>query len=376
MSLAHQDKSSIESELKSIFTSLDFCIVGEGLIDYLSQKVVCENALWISGEEANSMLQSNKEYAPLPARERGFFLLSQKKFEIKNVIEVLNLFVEFNKSPLSKSSKRSSGLKNPKEQGVCLKTEVVSSKKGFHHLLIPVLQKNLNSKKSLDKSKKELGLMDRGKAEREVLGYFLFENCPSKELKSSKELAEKIIDLSSLHLSFCIEHHRAKDLSYMDDVTSLHNQRYLPLVLDKEMSRAYRNKSPFSVLFMDIDYFKNVNDTRGHLVGSKILSDLSSIIKKCIRTNDYAFRYGGDEFVIIVVDAGVDHSKIVAERIRKTVEETTFEVHGHELNITVSIGIAAYPQHAQTKEDILKMADHAMYCAKNKSRNLVYITAS
>ena len=129
-------------------------------------------------------------------------------------------------------------------------------------------------------------------------------------------------------------------------------------------------------MFVDVDYFKMVNDTRGHLVGSKILTEVSLLIKNQIRANDYAFRYGGDEFVILLIDTGVKAAETVAERIRKSVEDAAFAVEGPELRITVSIGLAAFPDHAKTSEQVIHLADQAMYYAKNKSRNIVYVTAS
>jgi diguanylate cyclase (GGDEF)-like protein len=167
----------------------------------------------------------------------------------------------------------------------------------------------------------------------------------------------------------------AKSLNYMDDLTELYNQRYLKLVLDKEISRSARTKTAFSVLFMDIDHFKQVNDTRGHLIGSKVLIEMSKILNQHIRVTDYGFRYGGDEFILILVGSDSTQSLAVAERIRKQVEASTFEIEDVKIRLTLSIGIATYPEHAMTKEEILELADRAMYCGKNKSRNVVYVAS-
>lgn len=169
--------------------------------------------------------------------------------------------------------------------------------------------------------------------------------------------------------------HHAKGLSYIDDLTDLYNQRYLKLVLDKEINRSQRTDSCFSVLFMDIDHFKRVNDTRGHIVGSKVLVELSKIIHENIRTVDYGFRYGGDEFLMILIGTKSDQAKVVAERMRKQVEASVFDIEGIQIKVTLSIGIASYPQHAQTKEQILELADEAMYVGKKKSRNIVYVAS-
>jgi len=167
----------------------------------------------------------------------------------------------------------------------------------------------------------------------------------------------------------------AKSLNYMDDLTELYNQRYLKLVLDKEINRSARTNSAFSVLFMDIDHFKQVNDTRGHVVGSRVLIEMSKILHQHIRVTDYGFRYGGDEFILILVGSDSNQSLGVAERIRKQVEASTFQVEDIKIRLTLSIGIATYPDHATTKEEILELADRAMYCGKNKSRNVVYVAS-
>src|SRR5690606_23243770 len=111
---------------------------------------------------------------------------------------------------------------------------------------------------------------------------------------------------------------------YVDDVTEFYNQRYLGMALETEIGRSFRNKSPFSVLFIDIDHFKRVNDTKGHLIGSKVLAQLSRILKRNIRSIDYGFRYGGDEFILLMVNTASDNARFVAERIRSEVEKTVF----------------------------------------------------
>jgi diguanylate cyclase (GGDEF)-like protein len=167
----------------------------------------------------------------------------------------------------------------------------------------------------------------------------------------------------------------ARSLCYVDDVTEFYNQRYLGMALENEISRSNRSKSPFSVLFIDIDHFKQVNDTKGHLVGSRILTQLSRILKRNIRSVDYGFRYGGDEFLLLLVNTAADNARFVAERIRQEVERTVFNVDGVELHITLSIGVACYPEHATTREQIVEMADKAMYDGKAKSRNIVFVAS-
>src|SRR6185437_8993666 len=130
-----------------------------------------------------------------------------------------------------------------------------------------------------------------------------------------------------------------------------------------------------SLLFLDIDYFKMVNDGRGHWVGSKLLIELSKVLRLQVRSCDYCFRYGGDEFIVLLSGSTAENSKKVAERIRKAVESTTFSVEGHNMNLTVSIGLAAFPEHAQSASGLIQIADQAMYYGKKKSRNIVFVAS-
>ena len=166
----------------------------------------------------------------------------------------------------------------------------------------------------------------------------------------------------------------AKEMAFIDSLTNLYNAKYLELVLDKEIKRADRLLMPVTVLFLDLDKFKLVNDSNDHLVGSKMLVEVGKILLKCVREVDTVIRYGGDEFVVILVDADYDVAMRVAERIRSTIERHEFiQEEGLGLKITASIGVATYPIHTRDKKELLKTADKAMYRAKDMSRNTVYL---
>ena len=138
------------------------------------------------------------------------------------------------------------------------------------------------------------------------------------------------------------------------------------------MEENRRYDTPFSVLFIDVDHFKRVNDSMGHVVGSGVLKQLGDVLTDQIRSSDYAFRYGGDEFIILLSHTEGIEAENVAERIRKQVEKQVFSVNKVDVQITISIGLAFYPEHAQSAEEIVRIADEAMYYGKNKSRNIVY----
>jgi diguanylate cyclase (GGDEF)-like protein len=163
-------------------------------------------------------------------------------------------------------------------------------------------------------------------------------------------------------------------LVYVDDATGLYNTRYLNYILDREIAHAQATKKSFAVLFIDADKFKGINDSHGHLVGTKLLHELGEELKKYVRRTDTVFRYGGDEFVAVLAPCDLATAKVVAERIRDAVEHKTFlSQEGLRLHFTVSIGVALFPDHATSKKSIIDAADHAMYAAKRTTRNSVTI---
>lgn len=168
-----------------------------------------------------------------------------------------------------------------------------------------------------------------------------------------------------------------EDLVYLDDLTHLFNSRYLELVLDKEFKNATQGAAkPFSLLFSDLDYFKRINDTHGHVVGSKLLVEVARVLKGCVRDNDVVCRWGGDEYVMLLRGTDSGGAFKVAERIRRTIETHHFlSREGFALNVTTCIGVASYPEHANDKDTLLDFADRAMYRGKKATRNIIYMAA-
>jgi diguanylate cyclase (GGDEF)-like protein len=164
----------------------------------------------------------------------------------------------------------------------------------------------------------------------------------------------------------------AKDRAFIDDVTEVYNVRYLLQAADREIHRADRYGNPMTVLFLDLDRFKLVNDQYGHLVGSRALRRLSEVLLTCIRQVDTLARYGGDEFTILLPDTPHDDAIDIAERIRKLVGETLFEA-GREtpFRLSISIGVGTFPQHGRDRTSLLDASDKAMYRAKSLGRNCV-----
>jgi two-component system cell cycle response regulator len=155
-------------------------------------------------------------------------------------------------------------------------------------------------------------------------------------------------------------------------VTEVYNARYLLEAMDREIRRAERYGSELSVLFLDLDRFKLVNDHHGHLVGSQALRQLSQVLGQCVRQVDTLARYGGDEFTIVLVGTSEETGTEIAERIRRIVAETPFEAGPDQLvRLTCSVGVSTYPTHGRTREALLDAADKAMYRAKSKGRNRI-----
>jgi diguanylate cyclase (GGDEF)-like protein len=161
-------------------------------------------------------------------------------------------------------------------------------------------------------------------------------------------------------------------LAHTDDVTGLYNQRKLFDDIDKMMTSYDVNKEEFSVLFIDLDHFKNVNDNHGHILGSILLMEVAKILKNEIRETDYLYRYGGDEFVILLPGSTGKGSIHVGERILESIKKKQFlKKSSQSIKMSVSIGIATYPYHASSKEEILSIADNMMYEAKQTGRGRV-----
>jgi len=186
------------------------------------------------------------------------------------------------------------------------------------------------------------------------------------------ETARTIARRANAALATAERYHNAKERAFIDDVTGVFNARYLLATADNEIQRAARYGNPLSVLFLDLDRFKKVNDVHGHLIGSDTLRVLSKLLGECVRQVDTLARYGGDEFTILLVDTPHDVALRIAERIRKRVETYLFEAgHDGTLRLTISIGVATCPVHGESREPLLDAADKAMYRAKSEGRNRV-----
>ena len=166
------------------------------------------------------------------------------------------------------------------------------------------------------------------------------------------------------------------EISIRDGLTGLYNRKHLMETLDKEVNRSQRHSHSFSFLVIDIDHFKKYNDTYGHLAGDEVLSRLASVFKKSIRSSDYAARYGGEEFIIMLPEIGPEQGVEAAERIRNKVAEENFAGEGESIEVTISVGVASYPENGEDAQSVIRNADAALYEAKELGRNRVVLAAA
>jgi diguanylate cyclase (GGDEF)-like protein len=208
-----------------------------------------------------------------------------------------------------------------------------------------------------------------------VLGVIQLINC---SMESFGEQEMFFLHALSDYAAIAIDNARAvekiQELTITDDCTGLYNARHLYKTLEAEVYRSARFGYEFSVVFLDLDHFKMVNDTYGHLIGSKLLQEIGFKIKSQLRLIDYAFRYGGDEFVILLPQTEKNSALVVAKRIQEMMRNTRFLAEeGLNLSIRGSMGLATYPEDAKSSHEIIRQADEMMYMVKNSSRDNIAV---
>jgi diguanylate cyclase (GGDEF)-like protein len=208
-----------------------------------------------------------------------------------------------------------------------------------------------------------------------VLGVIQLINVEMKGFGDSEmQLLQALADYAAIAIDNARAVETIQELTITDDCTGLFNARHLYKVLEQEVTRSQRFGYEFTILFLDLDHFKNVNDTHGHLIGSKLLNEIGYAVKSHLRLVDYAFRYGGDEFVILLPQTSKEASLLVARRLREMFRSSTFlREDGLRLNIRASVGVATFPEDASTPHDLIRVADEQMYAIKNSTRDNVSI---
>lgn len=187
--------------------------------------------------------------------------------------------------------------------------------------------------------------------------------------ETNRQLHARIEEIGRLQVAL-------QELAVRDSLTGLYNRRYLDETLEREVSRARREGNPLSLVMLDIDHFKRVNDSYGHQVGDEVLRKLATTLLADIRAEDVACRYGGEEFLILLPNMPLETAMMRAEAWRSAVEGLSIALGNFQITFTISLGVAAYPEHGKTPDDLTRWADQALYRAKNDGRNQVSVFAS
>jgi len=189
------------------------------------------------------------------------------------------------------------------------------------------------------------------------------------ELKESKQTADE------LALKLKLANDSLRELAYLDALTGLFNHRYFQEVMESEIERAKRYKLPLSLLLVDIDFFKKVNDKFGHPAGDYVLHEVAQTMTKVMRKCDVVARYGGEEFAIILPETAASSAKVLAQRMRRSIEQLNIQHEEHSISVTISCGICScdFSTSIMTRSEFINYSDQALYKAKESGRNRVEI---
>jgi diguanylate cyclase (GGDEF)-like protein len=188
-------------------------------------------------------------------------------------------------------------------------------------------------------------------------------------------LLTTLADYTAIAIENAMLFGRVQDLTITDDLTQLYNSRHFHRMIDYEIEKARRYESHLSMVFIDLDYFKNVNDMHGHLSGSQLLQEVGELISREIRTIDIACRYGGDEFIILMPETNKANAIHATERLRASLNKAVFiKDKGIDIKVTASFGVGTFPDDAKDKTELIQFTDMAMYRVKNMSRDGVSAT--
>lgn len=205
-----------------------------------------------------------------------------------------------------------------------------------------------------------------------VIGVVSLTTHNEEHLFSQDEL--ELVVLMSAHISLALENNRLYEISVLDGLTNVYNRRYLEQRLSEEVAYSKRYSKPLTVVMLDIDFFKNLNDTYGHQAGDHVLVTVSSLLAEALREYDVVARYGGEEFSVILPTTPKQKGASIAERLRVSIAEHDFSHKGKEISTSISLGVACFPEDGETPEELIAAADKALYRAKEYGRNQVALS--
>jgi diguanylate cyclase (GGDEF)-like protein len=215
-------------------------------------------------------------------------------------------------------------------------------------------------------------------AQNELIGILHFcesQNTGEVSLDDEWDMLGTIADSIALALANIRMRESLQFQAVRDSLTGLYNRRYLDETLPREIHRAGRHNQPVSVLVLDIDNFKRFNDTFGHDAGDIVIKSLANLMLSAIRTNDIACRYGGEEFIIILLNAPTDIALERAEQLRESASNLAITYKGQQLDaVTVSIGVSTFPKHGTNRDELIVKSDMALASAKSNGKNRVAVS--
>jgi diguanylate cyclase (GGDEF)-like protein len=183
-------------------------------------------------------------------------------------------------------------------------------------------------------------------------------------------------ELSAANDALLQTNRELEQLSIIDDLTGLFNRKKIMEQFHSEVVRARRSESPLAVLMLDIDHFKETNDTYGHQVGDVVLTQLAESLLDSVRECDFVGRYGGEEFLLLLPDSSTSDGITTAERIQDHINDLSIEAGSETITVSVSIGVSEFPKDGLEVASVLRMADDALYCSKDNGRNQITVAAN
>jgi len=202
---------------------------------------------------------------------------------------------------------------------------------------------------------------------KKLLGYLVLEGVSDPDKEKVMILGNQF----ALVLRRVLLYEEIERVAITDSLTEIHTRRYVIERFQEEMKRSQARHMKLSFLMIDVDLFKEINDTHGHLTGDQVLREIGKIIKENTREIDIPARYGGEEFCIVLPDTDYLGAQYVAERIRKAVQEKMMKIYDTTINVTISVGVSNYPKDSEKMNDLIDKADFALYRAKKYGRNRV-----
>jgi diguanylate cyclase (GGDEF)-like protein len=200
---------------------------------------------------------------------------------------------------------------------------------------------------------------------------FMQQNCTAGPIRDDGGGISSIFITVQDVTEYVIYEHKLIEMGRLDPLTKLFNRSHLEKVLLDEMIRSQRYGTALSVVMIDIDSFKSVNDSYGHLCGDQFIRRIASLLTETVRQTDKVGRYGGEEFCCVLPFTNAENARVLAERLREIVEQTELAFAAHALRVTISLGVAELGEGCDTLETLIKAADDALYASKHNGRNMV-----